>query len=88
MYIYDSSKNYSFIIVIAPLTAQMVTRFKVVKPIGRPVPIDSQVFIPNEQAVDRFTWYSQAVNRFNLKFRFNSLKPDESLHFNPIVHAM
>jgi hypothetical protein len=42
------------------------------------VPADSQVFILDEQVINRFSWYSQAVERFNLKPKFNSFKPDES----------
>ena len=66
IYIYIS---YSF---------KLVDRFRLVKPISQSVPVDSQVFIPDEQAVDRFTWYGQMVDRFNLKSIFSSFKPNES----------
>jgi hypothetical protein len=55
-------KTSHFIAVIIPLTDETVDRFRLVKPIDRSIPANSHVFIPDEQAVDRFTWYGQAVD--------------------------
>ena len=55
-------KTSHFIAVIIPLTDETVDRFRLVKPIDRLIPANSHVFIPDEQAVDRFTWYGQAVD--------------------------
>jgi len=51
------AKTSHFIAVIIHLTNETVDRFRLVKPIDRSIPANSHVFIPNEQAVDRFTWY-------------------------------
>jgi hypothetical protein len=55
-------KTSHFIAVIIALTDETVDRFRLVKPIDRSIPANSHVFIPDAQAVDRFTWYGQAVD--------------------------
>jgi hypothetical protein len=62
------AKTSCFIVVIVPLIGEMINRFRLMKPIDRPGPVDSQVFILDKQA----------VNWFNLKSSFSSFKPGES----------
>jgi hypothetical protein len=56
------AKTSRFIAIIVPLTDKTINQFRLIKPNSRSVPADSQVFIPNEQAIDLFTWYDQVVD--------------------------
>ena len=67
------AKTSRFIVVTVSLTEKMVDPFRLVNLINRLVPADSRVFIPDEQVVDHFTWYAQAIDWFNLKSSFSSL---------------
>jgi hypothetical protein len=60
------AKTSCFIVVTISLTVK--NRFRLVKLIGWSIPVDSETFIHDEQAIDRF----------NLESSFNSFKPGES----------
>jgi hypothetical protein len=62
IYIYIA-KTKCFIAITVPLITKMADLVRLVKSIGQPVPADSQVFIPDAQAIyDHFIWYGQTIN--------------------------
>jgi hypothetical protein len=60
------TKTSCFVTVIIRLIDETIDRFRLFKSIDRPVSTDFQVFITDEQTINWFTWYEQAVDQFNL----------------------
>jgi hypothetical protein len=56
------AKTKCFIAITVPLITKMADLVRLVKLIGQPVLADSQVFIPDAQAVHHFIWYGQTIN--------------------------
>ena len=51
------AKTKCFIAITVPLITKMADLVRLVKLIGQPVLADSQLFIPDAQAVHHFIWY-------------------------------
>jgi hypothetical protein len=60
------TKTSCFVTVIIRLIDETIDRFRLFKSIDRPVSTYFQVFITDEQTINWFTWYEQAVDQFNL----------------------